>query len=98
MVGPQVMGMGHIFALLLVPASDSHLAANNGLYAGFPRSLSKLQGAEEIAAVGYSHRWHCIVAHKRYQFPDWDGTFKERIGGMNAKMNEVSVRQGEPAL
>ena len=90
--------MGGAFALFPVPAGNRHLAADNGLYPGLPGGQGKFHGAEEIAAVGDGHRRHGIVASQRRQIRNSDGPFEQRIGGMNAKMNEVGMRHREALL
>ncbi len=81
-VGRQARGVG---------ASQRNLAADDRLNAFGGAGLAELQRAEQIGGVGDRHRRHAGVTRQRRNFLRFDGTFAERVGGMDAQMDEISV-------
>ena len=59
--------------------------------AGGPRGDGEFPRAEQIGDAGHRDRRHPGGPAQRHQFGQLYGAFRERIGGMNAKMDEVGV-------
>ena len=58
--------------------------------------LAELQRAEQVAGVGDRHRRHRRLARERGDLVRLDRAFAQRIGGMDAQMDEIGVRHPVP--
>ena len=78
----------------VVGASEGELAADDRLDALGGAGLAELQGAEQVAGVGDGDGGHLGVARQGGEFLRFDGALAERIGGMGAEVDEISVGHG----
>jgi hypothetical protein len=79
-------------ALLL--AGNAELTADDRLQAGVARGERELEGAEEIAGVGHGDGRHGLRLAERDQLLQLDRALRERIGGVDAEMDEIGMRHG----
>ena len=79
-------------AAALLLAGDAELAADDRLQAGVAGGERELEGAEEIAGVGHGDRRHGLRLAERDQLLQLDRALGERIGGVDAEMDEIGVR------
>ena len=77
---------------LRLGAAKAEKAAHDRLHPGVGAGLGEFQRAEKISRVGGGDRGHALLAAQLGQFLDRDGALGKRIGGMDAKMDEVAVR------
>ena len=85
--------VGHGAAPLLLPR-DGQLAGDDRLHARILGRQGEFQRAEQIAAIGDRHRRHALTAAEVDQLLDLDGAFGQRVGRMDAQMDEIGVRHG----
>ena len=74
---------------LTSPRRKRELAADDRLHAGVGAGRGEFEGAEQIAAVGDRHRRHLVLLAQADQLLDLDRAGRERIGGMDAQMDEI---------
>ena len=72
-------------------AAQAHLAGDDGLHAGFRSDLGELKGAEQIAAIGHRHRGHGVALAELHQLLDLDGALGQRIGRVDAQVDEIGM-------
>ena len=95
------------FQCRLFRAQHRHLAPNDGLNTFIRRRHAEFQRTEQIAFVGQRHgghvmlqtQMHQILTHRlaailRFVLNRFDGAFRQRIGGMNAQMDEAGISHG----
>ena len=75
-------------------AGQRHLAADDRLDALGRAGLAELQRTEQIGGIGDGDRRHPRLPRKRRDLVSLDGALAERIGGTDAKMDEIGVRHG----
>ena len=75
-------------------AAQPDLAADDRLQAGIGGGQREFEGAEEVAAVGDGHGRHGPALTGGDQILELDRPFGERIGGMNAEVDEIGVWHG----
>ena len=81
-------------ALLAHFGADIDLTADDRLNPGLGRHGREFQGAEHIGAVGDGHGRHARGRALRDQILDLNRPLGQRVGGVNAQMNEIGVRHG----
>ena len=77
-----------------VGAGQGDLAADDRLDALGRAGLAELQGAEQVAGVGDGDRGHRRLARQGGDLVGLDGALAERIGGVDAKVDEIGVGHG----
>ena len=75
-----------------VLAPDAQLAADDRLHAGLGRGRGEFERAEQIAGVGDGDRRHGLGAAQRHDLVDLERALGQRIGGVDAEMDEIGVR------
>ena len=78
---------------LLFPR-NGELAANDRLHARILGRQGEFQCAEQVAGIGDRHRRHPLAAAEIDQLLDLDGAFGQRVGRMDAEMDEIGVGHG----
>ena len=78
----------------VVGAGQRDLAADDRLDALGGAGLAELQRAEQVAGVGDGDRGHPGRARQDGDLIGLDGALAERIGGMDAQMDEIGVGHG----
>lgn len=73
-------------------AGNAHDAADDRLHARRRHRAGKLHRAEQVAAVGDRHRRHPVFLAELDQLLDLHRPFRQRIGGVDAQMDEVGMR------
>src|SRR5579883_3257056 len=84
--------------VLRARAPDRQLAADKRLNPRLGRSGREFQRAEEITGVRHGDRRHAVALTELHQLLDLDRARRERIGGMDAEVNEISVGHGSDIL
>ncbi len=77
-----------------VLAPDRQLAADDRLHAGIGQGHGEFVGAEQVAAVGHGRGRHGVFAAQLGELADLQRPFEQRIGGMDAEMDEIGVGHG----
>ncbi len=80
----------------IVGARHCELAADDRLDTLADAVLAEFQRAEQVPGVGDRHRRHLRLAGEGGEFVHLDGALAERIGGMDAEVDEIGV--GHAAL
>ena len=71
------------------------LTANDWFDPSLLRLLIKFDGSEEIAVIGHRYRWHPEFPRFFHQLFHPDGAIKQRILGVEVKMNEGIHKSAE---
>jgi len=71
--------------------SQAQLHACNRLYARSGGCLGKFQAAEHIVGIGDRHGRHFLLRTQLHQIFNTDCPLRQRIGGMDTQMNELSM-------
>ena len=79
----------------IVGAGQRDLAADDRLDALGGAGLAELQRAEQVGGVGDGDRRHAGLARQGGDLVHLDGALAERIGGMDAQMDEIGVGHGK---
>ena len=79
----------HARAFRLVRTRHRHQAAGDRLHAGVLGVGGELHGAEQIAGVRHRHGRHLLAARQLHQLLGLDRAFGQRIGGMDAQVDEI---------
>ena len=82
----------------IVLARQRNLAADDRLHAGLGAGGSEFERAEQIAGIGDRNGRHRLGAAEAGQFLDFYRTRRQRIGGMDPKMNEIGKRHRGPSF
>ena len=75
-------------------APDADLTAKDRLNARIGHHQRELQRAEQVAGVGDGDSRHVLLLAKLDQLLDLDRPFGERIGGVDAQVDEIGNRHG----
>ena len=78
----------------VVGAGQRDLAADDRLDALGGAGLAELQRAEQVGGVGDRHRRHVGLARQGGDLVRLDGALAERVGGMDAQVDEIGVGHG----
>ena len=79
---------------LVVLPGEADPAADDRLHPRLDGRERELERAEQVAAVGDRHRRHGVALAQRDQIGNLDRALEQRIGGMDAQVNESGVRHG----